>query len=186
MSAGNCSEPRRTAAEAHGRSASRARTPAVRLALIGWACLALLGCGFHLEGRTPLPQALRVACVQAANGQSDFVHGLRRALIIAGAQIADPCAKSAAVIHVLEDTVTPRVVAVSSTNLPREYEITYSVRFSVTVDGRDEMAPQQVSLTRDYTFDEHVVLAKENEDAILRGALAHDLVDIVMRRLSSL
>lgn len=158
----------------------------VRLALLGSLCLALCGCGFHLEGRTPLPQALRVACVEAKNGQTDFVQGLRRALIIAGAQVTDPCAKAAAVVHVIQDTVTPRVVAVSSNNLPREYEITYTVRFSVSANGKDVMAPQEVSLSRDYAFDEHVVLAKDNEDAILRGALAHDLVNIVMRRLSSL
>ncbi len=152
------------------------------------ALLALLaGCGFHLEGRTPLPKALHVAYVEAKDRQTDFVQGLRRALIIAGAQVTDQSARATAVVHVLEDSVTPRVVAVSSTNLPREYEITYTVRFSVTAaDGKDLLAAQEVSVTRDYAFDEYVVLAKDNEDAILQAALAHNLVDIVMRRLSSL
>lgn len=150
-------------------------------------CVLLSGCGFHLEGRTPLPAALRVAYVQAAgNDQTDFVQGLRRALIISGAKVTDQSGKATAIVHILEDRVTPRVVAVSSTNLPREYEITYTVRFSVTSHGNDLLAPQEVSVTRDYAFDEHVVLAKDREDAILRGALASDLVDIVMRRLSSL
>jgi outer membrane lipopolysaccharide assembly protein LptE/RlpB len=43
-----------------------------------------------------------------------------------------------------------------------------------------------VSLSRDFSFDERVLLAKEREEAILREALASDLVGIVMRRLSSL
>ncbi len=150
------------------------------------SCALLAGCGFHLEGRAPLPKALHVAYVDAKDRQTDFVQGLRRALIIAGAQVTDRSTDATAVVHVIEDTVTPRVVAVSATNLPREYEITYTVRFSVTAGGKDLLAPQDVSATRDYAFDEYVVLAKDNEDAILRAALAHNLVDIVMRRLSSL
>ncbi len=160
------------------------------LRLTGSALLAmcglLAGCGFHLEGRTPLPKVLHVAYISAKDRQSDFVQGLQRALIVAGARVTDRSTEATAVVTVLEDTVTPRVVAVSATNLPREYEITYTVRFSVSAGAKDLLAPQEVSVTRDYAFDEYVVLAKDNEDAILRAALAHDLVDIVMRRLANL
>jgi outer membrane lipopolysaccharide assembly protein LptE/RlpB len=48
------------------------------------------------------------------------------------------------------------------------------------------LAVQEVSGVRDYTFDETILLAKENEEAILREALAHDLADVVMRRLANL
>ncbi len=157
------------------------------LAPAALAALGLLaGCGFHLEGRVPLPTAFHVSYVEAKDRQTDFVQGLQRALVLAGAQVTDQDTHATAVVHILQDTVTPRVVAVSSTNLPREYEITYTVRFSVSAGNKDLLAPQEVSATRDYAFDEYVVLAKDNEDAILRAALAHDLVDIVMRRLSRL
>ncbi len=146
----------------------------------------LAACGFHLEGRTPLPKPLAVTFVEAQDRQTDFVQGLRKALLISGAQLTDDSAHATAVVHVLEDTVTPRVLAVSPTNLPREYEITYAVRFSVTAGGKDLLPPQEVSLSRDYSFDEHVLLAKDDEEAILRSALARDLVGVVMRRLSSL
>ncbi len=162
------------------------RATLARGALVAAVCGALSACGFHLEGRTPLPAVLRIACVEAPNDQTNFVQGLRRALVVSGAQITDRSGKATAVVHILEEHVTPRIVAVSATNLPREYEITYTVRFSVTSQGRQLLAPQEVSLTRDYAFDEHVVLAKDREDRILRGALASDLVDIVMRRLASL
>ncbi len=170
-----------------GRLSSMALRAALRAVWpIAAAALLLAGCGFHLEGRTPLPAQLRVAYLDAHDGQTDFVQGLRRALIISGAHVTDRSTAATAVVHVLEDSVTPRVVAVSSTNLPREYEITYSVRISVTANGKQLLAPQEVSVSRDSAFDEHVVLAKEKENAILRAALARDLVEIVMRRFSSL
>ncbi|MGH8259872.1 MAG: LPS assembly lipoprotein LptE, partial [Steroidobacteraceae bacterium] len=148
--------------------------------------LLLTACGFHLEGHAPLPRSLAMADVEAQDPQSDFVVGLRKALIAEGAQLTSGDGHATAVVHVLQDTVTPRVLAVSAANLPREYEITYTVRFSVTAGGEELLPPQQLSMSRDYSFDEHVLLAKDNEDAILRAALAHDLVGVVMRRLSSL
>lgn len=143
-------------------------------------------CGFHLEGRTPLPLALHVVYVEAKNQQSDFVQGLRRALVIAGARVTDRSTDATAVVHVLEDDATTAVEAVSATDLPREYEITYTVRFSVSASGKDLLASQRISATRDYAFDEYVVLAKDNEDRILRSDLARGLVEVVMKRLSSL
>lgn len=146
----------------------------------------LSGCGFHLEGHAPLPKALDSTYVETQDQQTDFAQGLRKALLTAGARVTDDSSRATAVVHVLQDSVTPRVLAVSPANLPREYEITYTVRFSVSSGGKDLLAPQEVSLSRDYSFDEHVLLAKDNEEAILRGALARDLVDVVMRRLRNL
>ena len=62
--------------------------------------------------------------------------------------------------------------------------MTYTVRFSVTVGGKELLAPQQVSSIRSYSFDESLLLAKEHEEAILQQAMGQDLADIVMRRLS--
>lgn len=149
------------------------------------AVCALAACGFRLQGHTPLPTPLKLSYVDAKDKQSEFVQGLRRALLTAGAQLTDE-GKATAVVHVLQDSATPRVLAVSATDVPREYEITYTVRISVTGDGKDLLAPQEITLRRDYSFDEYVLLAKDNEDAILRAALARDLVGIVMRRLSRL
>jgi len=157
---------------------------------VQWAAAALAcagaGCGFHLQGRMPLPQSLRIAYVDAKDRQSDFVQGLRKALIINGARVVDASTDASAVVHVLQDELTERVLAVSPTNLPREYELTYTVRFSVSAGASDLLAAQEVSATRDFSFDVTTLLAKDNEEAILKQALAHDLVDVVMRRLSSL
>ncbi len=159
--------------------------PALVLGLAGLAAV-LAGCGFRLEGHTPLPKPLSVSYVEAKDPQSDFVQGLRKALRAAGARVTEQSSQATAVVHVLEDTATPRVLSVSTADLPIEYEITYTVRVSVTADGKDLLAPQEITARRDYTFDQYVMLAKDNEGAILRAALAHDLVDITMRRLTRL
>jgi LPS-assembly lipoprotein len=149
--------------------------------------LALLGgCGFHLEGRTPLPEAIKAAYVQAPDPRSDFVQSLRKAMFISGAHPAEQKQRATAVVTIVKDEVTRRVLSVSAANRPTEYEVTYTVQFSVEAGDKELLANQEVSATRTYSFDERLLLAKEHEEAILRDAMAKDLADIVMRRLASL
>ncbi|HUK02935.1 MAG TPA: LPS assembly lipoprotein LptE [Steroidobacteraceae bacterium] len=144
------------------------------------------GCGFHLQGRTPLPQSMKVPCVIARDRQSEFVQNLRKALQRSGAQLTEHSTEASAIVRIDKDEVTRIVLAVSPNNVPAEYELTYTVSFTVIAAGKDVLPAQEVSATRDFSFDEHALLAKDNEEQILREGLAHDLVDVVMRRLSSL
>jgi LPS-assembly lipoprotein len=150
------------------------------------AALLLGACGFHLQGHHPLPAQLRVSYVQAADRQSDFVQDLRKELLVSGAQLMADSKDATAVVRILTDSFQRRVLSVSATDQPVEYEITYTVRFSVSFGDKEVLPPQEVSAVRDYTFDETILLAKQNEEAILREALAHDLADVVMRRLTNL
>lgn len=144
------------------------------------------GCGFQLQGRAPLPQALAVTYIEAENPQSEFVQNLRRALQTSGARVTDRREDGAAVVRVEKDEVTERIISVSARNIPQEYELVYEVTFSVTRDGHELLPAQQISGNRDYSFDERALLAKEREKATLSEALARDLAALAMRRLSVL
>ena len=151
--------------------------------LVGTALL-LCGCGFHLEGRVPLPRPIRRPYIEAHDQQSDFVQSLRRQMLISGAHPVDSRDQATAVVDILDDAVTRRVLSVTAQNRPAEYQVTYTVRFAVIAGGRELLPPQQVASMRSYSFDESLLLAKEHEEAILQQAMGADLADIVMRRLS--
>jgi LPS-assembly lipoprotein len=156
-------------------------------ALMVLATFALTACGFHLEGSTALPRSIALVRIETSDTESDFYFGLRKALIAAGTRIDETGHDdSATVIHVLNDLTTQRILSVSALNVPTEYELSYQLKFSVTSQGRDLIAPETHTLVRDYNFTESELLAKERETRILSEALAHDLVSVVMRRLSSL
>jgi LPS-assembly lipoprotein len=150
------------------------------------ALLALGGCGFHLEGRAPLPAKVLNPYLAAEDRQSDFAQSLERALLANGAQLATDRTKASAVITILKDNLKPRVLSVSNLNQPNEYEITYTVSFSVTAGGEELLPPQEISTTRSYSFDARFLLAKGHEADVLRGAMAQELADMVMRRLARL
>jgi len=75
---------------------------------------------------------------------------------------------------------------VSAQNQPDEYELTYTVRFSVTAGDKELLPPTDISNVRSFAFSEQLLLAKNHEETILRQDMAHDLADMVMRRLASL
>ncbi len=148
---------------------------------------ALLGaCGFHLQGHTPLPQAVRTPYLEVPDRQSDFVQYLRHALLSNGAELTPEKDKASAVVSILRDSVARRVLSVSATNQPNQYEVTYTVGFSVNAAGKELLPPQELTATRTYSFNETLLLAKNHEEEILRQDMARDLADMVMRRLASL
>jgi LPS-assembly lipoprotein len=144
------------------------------------------GCGFHLQGRQPLPPAFSHAYIETKDEQTDFVQDLRKALIASGSEVIRTQGSAAAVITVHEDELTERILSVSARNIPTEYELTYRVEFSVNAEGKALIDREEISATRDISFEESELLAKEREQEILREALARDLVALVMRRLASL
>jgi LPS-assembly lipoprotein len=157
-----------------------------KLVLLVATLLGLGGCGFHLQGHTPLPEVVRTPYVQTTDRQSEFIISLRRAMIGSGAHPVEQKSKASVVVAILKDDVVRRTLSVSAQNQPDEYELTYTVRFSVTAGDKELLPPTDISNVRSFAFAEQLLLAKNHEEMILRQDMAHDLADMVMRRLASL
>jgi LPS-assembly lipoprotein len=148
--------------------------------------LLLASCGFHLQGRQPLPAEFAYTFIDTKDEQTDFVQDLRKALIASRVNVIATRGSSGAVIQVHEDELSERILSVSARNIPTEYELTYTVVFSAKSGDKVLIDKEEITATRDISFDEAQLLAKEREQEILREALARDLVALVMRRLAAL
>jgi len=150
------------------------------------AMLALTACGFGLAGGDPLPGVLARPYLSLKDPYTDFSREFEHQLKNSGATLQVLRANSTVTIDVTKDLVVQRTLSVSAQNIPTEYELTYTVTFAVQGPGEELLAPQTISLSKDYSFEENVLLAKEHEADILRQQMARDLVSIAMRRLTSL
>jgi LPS-assembly lipoprotein len=150
------------------------------------AALLLCGCGFRLAGSDPLPAVMQHTYLSLKDPYTDFSRELGRSLKSAGAVLQPTSELATARINVTKDLVEQRTLSVSATNIPTEYELTYTITFDVHAGDKVLLAPQTVSLSKDYSFEENVQLAKEHEADILRQQMARDLVAIAMHRLTSL
>jgi LPS-assembly lipoprotein len=147
---------------------------------------ALGGCGFHLQGTGTLPPVLSKTYVVSTAPHSDFVSSVTDALRVRGATIVGKDEPDAAQLNVTADDTGQRVLSVSANNIPREYEVYYSITFSLQVGGQKVIQSETLVVTRNYTFDETQVLGKASEEEILRRALADDLARRVVRRIEGL
>jgi LPS-assembly lipoprotein len=163
----------------------RARRGLGAVAALGAAALAS-ACGFRLAGSDPLPGVLARPYVLLKDPYTDFSREFEHQLKSSGAALQVLRANATATIDVTKDLVVQRTLSVSALNIPTEYELTYTVTFSVEGTDKELLAPQTISLSKDYSFEENVLLAKEHEADVLRQQMARDLVSIAMRRLTSL
>jgi LPS-assembly lipoprotein len=150
------------------------------------AATLLAACGFHLQGATSMSPVMKVTYLETQDPRSPFLTTLVSSLKASGVTITPDHEAATAVLHIERDETGQRVLSVSAANKPTEYEIFYKVKYSVSASGKEILSTQTLELTRDYSFDETTLLAKEHEEDILREALARDLAGIVMSRLASL
>ncbi len=146
----------------------------------------LSACGFHLQGAFTAPAAMQRTYVSASDSYSPFVREFKAQLRASGVELTESIADATAVFTISFDETSQRVLSVSARNVPTEYEVFYSITYSLDT-GVDSLLPQQsLTLTRDYTYDSTLVLGKAREEDLLREAIIADLVGVVMKQISTL
>ena len=165
-------------------SSSERRRGALRsVALVALVAFAS-GCGFQLQGRQTLPPEMQRTRLVADDEFTEFYRGLRSALLANGVELVETAEATDALLSIRRDETGQRVLSVSAQNVPREFEVFYTISYDLRIDGEIRSGATDLTLTRDYTWDETEILGKVNEEAVLRDALVDELVQAVIRRLS--
>jgi LPS-assembly lipoprotein len=144
------------------------------------------GCGFQLRSATVLPAEMDKTYIATDSRYSLFYRTLQSRLRENGVELVNSSLDATAVFNVLADDTGQRVLSVSASNIPQEYEVFYRVVYGVDSGKKTLMATQEQVLTRDYTYDITLVLGKAKEEELLREAIVDDLVRVILIQLSSL
>lgn len=143
-------------------------------------------CGFHLQGAASTPAEMQRTYISTPDEFSNFYRELRRNLLAAGVELTDSAQDATATLTILYDFTDQRVLSVSARNVPTEFEVYYTVQYTITSGERSLLDMQELTLTRDYTYDETLVLGKAKEEQLMRDAIVGDLVRIVMEQISTI
>ena len=139
-----------------------------------------------MRGATSVPPEMSRTYIATDDQRSLFYRRLRDSLRSAGVIIVESPFDATATFSILSDMPGQRVLSVSARNVPREFEVFYTVFYSVQAKEVTLLEPRSQTLTRDYTWDVTEVLGKEKEEELLREAIVDDLVRIVLIQLSSI
>lgn len=134
---------------------------------------------------TPPPEMQRTY-IDTIERNSPFHRELRLQLKSAGVELVDSPGDATAILSISFDETDQRVLSVSARNVPTEYEVYYIIEYALISGENSLLATQQVTLTRDYTYDETLVLGKAREEELMRETIVRDLVQVVLKQLSSL
>lgn len=150
------------------------------------ATASLPACGFHLQGAFTAPTGMERTYIATSDRYSLFLHEFEERLRSAGVELTDSAADATATFTISFDDTSQRVLSVSARNVPTEYEVYYTLTYSLDAGETNLMPQQTLTLTRDYTYDSTLVLGKAREEELLRDAIVQDLVRIVMKQISTL
>jgi outer membrane lipopolysaccharide assembly protein LptE/RlpB len=139
-----------------------------------------------MRSATVLPVEMDKTYIATDSRHSLFYRTLRSRLRENGVEVVDSPADATAVFSVLADDTGQRVLSVSASNIPQEYEVFYRVIYSVQSGEKVILERERQAMTRDYTYDVTLVLGKAKEEELQREAIVDDLVRVVLIQLSSL
>ena len=181
----------------------RAAKLSVILLLVG----VLAACGFKLRGSAELPgYKLPFATIALSlPATSEFYAHLKRTIEASspGTRVVD--AKEAeATLLVLNDSSQKIILSLSAAGRAREYQLVRTFVFRVHANAAaatpnppgkyadapaaaptEYIAPSTITLRREITFSDDLVLSKESEEALLWRDIQSDLVQQLMRRLAA-
>jgi LPS-assembly lipoprotein len=145
--------------------------------------MVLAACGFRLRGTAEVP----FESLYLPNATSGIALDLKRN-IQAGtkARVVDDPKEADAVLQFTEETRQKEILSLTGTGRVREFQLRYRVGFRVhDGKGADYVPASTIQLTRDVTFNDAEILAKEAEEQLLFRDMQSDMVQQIMRRLAA-
>lgn len=152
------------------------------------AAVMLSACGFQLRGsngQDTLPfKTLYVGFPETSpvgNELKRYIRATKETTIVTDPKAAE------AVLELLSETRDRAVLSLNSQGRVREYTLFYKVNIRVR-DGatKELLAPTEIVLKRDISFNESQVMAKEQEEELLYRDMQSDLVRQILRRLQAI
>jgi len=152
-------------------------------ALAALLILALAGCGFHLRGTAPVP----FQTIYITNAKSGIALDLKRSLEAGtNAKVVDDARGADAIFELSQEAREKIILSLTGTGRVREFRLAYRVNFRVH-DGKggDYVPMSLVTLSRDVTYNDAEILAKEAEEQLLFRDMQQDMVQQILRRLAA-
>lgn len=152
-------------------------------ALIFALCMLLAACGFHLRGDARMP--FDKLYIQAANPASPLALELRRNLEVNHVTLAKTAALSDVILSIESDVPGKQILTTGGSGRVSEFQLRYRVSFRVyDSENREWLPADEIRLSRDFSYDDAQILAKEAEEALLYQNMRSDMAQQIIRRLT--
>lgn len=153
-----------------------------RAFLISLVCL-LSACGFHLRGQAVMP--FQSIYISANDANTPFVNELRRNLQANKITVAKTAEQAEVILAIVSEAADKQILTLDGSGRVSEYTLRFRVSLRAYDKQQQDWIPaEEMLLTRNYTYDDTKILAKEAEESLLSQNMQMDMVQQIIRRLS--
>jgi len=146
-------------------------------------CLLLAGCGFHLRQAPNLPPSMRHIYIAAPGQNGDLLRELRRSLASDDTEVLATPEGATAILSIISVERKSHALALNRLGQALEYQVSYTVEFSLLVQGVVILEPQAVTLTRNYAYSVSNAVGNEEQEQVLDQAMAKDVSQFISFRM---
>ena len=151
-------------------------------AMIAAAMALLVACGYQLRGQAHLP----FDTLYVPPGSPLAVELKRNLAAASKTRLVNEAKEAEAVLGFTAEAREKVILSYDTAGRVREYQLRYRVGFRVTDPKGQVFVPtSEILLTRDISFSDVQVLAKETEEALLYRDMQTDMVQQILRRLAA-
>jgi LPS-assembly lipoprotein len=144
--------------------------------------LLLSACGYHLRGALELPAGLKN--VYLAGGSPQLQEQFNSVMKLSSVPLASSPETAGIIVKIFnEDGSQRRVLSLNSQGAANDFELGYTFDYEV-VDSKNKVlvARQPMEIKREYYNDQLAVLAKGNEEALIRNEMYQQAVRSIVNR----
>lgn len=150
-------------------------------AVIVVVALLLSACGYHLRGAFALPTAMKSIYLEGGSGQ--LRDQFKQVMTSSSGQLASSRQGAGIVVRILSEEVNRRTVSLSSRGKSNEFELYYRLEYELANAGNALLMERQpIEIRREYYNDQQDVMAKENEEKVIRDEMYQQVVRAIVNR----
>ncbi|MAJ29867.1 MAG: hypothetical protein CMQ73_01255 [Gammaproteobacteria bacterium] len=147
-------------------------------------CLIASSCGYELQDTSSLATKSGNVYIETADPYSSFYRALKRRIKLSGISLSESRALADTIIIINNDDFEDRVITVSSSNYPKEFEINLEVTWTLIHQNESIIESAQYKEEGDYSFNRNQILGKANESKFIKDSLAEKLVEKILLRMN--
>jgi LPS-assembly lipoprotein len=138
-------------------------------------------CGYHLRGSYGLPASVKTLFLQG--GSPALREQLISVLQSSSGQLTESPEKADIVLRVFTDNIDRRVLSLSQRGRSNEIELAGHLEFEL-LDAKNKVlvAREPIEFRREYFNDQQDVIAKGNEETVIRNEMYQQVVKAIINR----
>lgn len=138
-------------------------------------------CGYHMRGAYDLPVQMKNVFIQG--GSPIFRDQFKNVLQSSSGQLVDSPEKADMVVRINKDEIVRRVLSLSERGRSNDIELAGHIEYEL-VDTKSGVLVrnQPIDFRREYYNDQQDVMAKDNEETVIRKEMYQQLVRTIINQ----